>query len=173
MENQNSNILTNLLLSIVSLETLMYYYNVFHDTYTDLEKKFNKSFSSLRSIWFENSGPKHYSNYLNESGWIYDGVSKCLTSTNDEGAGTSPMTTKRIPWLSADLYYGSVKLDDCSSWISSLRYKGTGLTTDVILQVWAAEHTHKINMADLAAYRFEIIDENGTELQIQLGKLVA
>ena len=80
---------------------------------------------------------------------------------------------KRIPWLSADLYYGSVKLDDCSSWISSLHYKGIGLTTDVILQVWATEHTHKINMADLAAYRFEIIDENGTELKLELGKIIA
>ena len=168
MENQNSNIFTNILLSVVSLETLMYYYNLFHDTYTNLEKKFDKSFSSLGSIWLENSGPKHYSNYLSDSGWTYDGATKCLTSTNH---GVSSM--KRIPWLSADLYYGSVKLDDCSSWVTGLRYKGVGLTTDVILQVWAAEHTHKINMADLAAYRFEIIDENGTELKMELGKIIA
>jgi hypothetical protein len=147
----------------------MYYYNRFHTNYENIRSKIDKSMDSLSAIWWESTEPNHYSNYLSESGWYYDRVAKLLTDTNDLDTGNN----KRLPWLSAELYYGTVKLADCSEWVSGLRYKGIDLTTDVILQVWASENTHKINKTDLAAYRFEIIDENGTELRIGLGKVIA
>lgn len=171
MDSQTQNFLTDLLLKFVSLETLMYYYNRFHADYENIRTKIDKSIHDLGAIWWETTEPNHYSNYLSESGWYYDRVAKLLTDTNDLGIVATAIN-KRIPWLSAEIYYGTVKLADCSEWISAVRYRGVDLTTDVILQVWASENTHKINKNDLAAYRFEVIDENGTELKIGLGKVV-
>jgi hypothetical protein len=82
---------------------------------------------------------------------------------------------KKLPWLSAEVYYGETKLDDCSVWVSELHYRDYGsgqeprLTTDVVLQAWATEKAHTIDYLNVDAYRIVVIDEEGNDKTYKMG----
>lgn len=165
----------DILFSIVSLETMMYYYNKITHIYEEIAKKSNKSLYALASIWVSSQPTHHYSNYL-ENTWSYDPENVLLWNTKYPKENTKK---KAMPWLTAEVYYGDVKLADCSNWISKLHYlhynqlDNNGLTTDIILQAWATEHLHTIYYSDLGAYRFVVIDEMGDDKTLNIGTIIA
>jgi hypothetical protein len=163
-----------LLFSVISLETLMSYYNSFMASYTSLQNKLQQSASALSPIWWSTDEPHYYTSDLNSVSWIHSPHRHLLwSSAQPDGVETKLET---IPWLSAELYYGETKLADISHWIMELHYRGwpgcVPPTVDVILQAWAATHGHRIHYADLAAYRFVVIDDMGEDKEYKIGQRI-
>jgi hypothetical protein len=167
---------TNLFFSIVSLETCMYYYNIISDTYVTVKNKSAQTLDMLYSIWVETAHQYHYSPSLAHTTWVYEPTKKLLWNMRDTDNSTTPVL-KHLPWLSAEIYYGATKLDDCSTWLSDLHYRvyptTPPLTVDVILQAWAQEKAHHIHYADLDAYKFTVIDEMGDDHIYKIGDVCA
>jgi hypothetical protein len=161
--------------SIISLETLMGIYNTFHENYTALKNKLEQSTTALAPIWWANAEPHYYTQDLKTVVWIHSPHSNLLWNrTQPDGVETK---LERIPWLSAELYYGETKLADMSHWVMELHYRGWSggvvPTADVILQAWAAVHGHHLHYTDMGAYRIDVIDDNGDEKTFRLGQTIA
>ena len=166
--------LSTFFFSIISLETLMGIYNTLHQNYTALKNKLEQSTTVLAPIWWSDAEPHYYTTDLKTVAWIHSPHSNLLWNrTQPDGVETK---LERIPWLSAELYYGGTKLADMSHWIMELHYRGWvgGMvpTVDVILQAWAAVHGHRLHYADMGAYRIDVIDENGDEKTFRVGQAI-
>ncbi len=160
--------------SIISLETLMGIYNTLHQNYTTIKNKLEQSTAVLGPIWWSGEEPHYYTTDLQTVSWIHSPHRHLLWSrVQPDGAETKLET---IPWLSAELYYGDTKLADLSHWIMELHYRGwSGCvppTVDVILQAWASVHGHRIHYADLAAYKFVVIDDMGEDKEYRVGQQI-
>jgi len=161
--------------SIISLETLMGIYNAFHENYTALKNKLEQSTTALAPIWWADAEPHYYTHDLKTVMWIHSPHSNLLWNRGQpDGVETK---LERIPWLSAELYYGSTKLADMSHWIMELHYRswtvGMVPTADVILQAWAVTHGHRLHYTDMGAYRIDVIDEDGDDKVFRLGETIA
>lgn len=168
--------ITHAIFSIISLETCMYYYNIISNTYAVAKTKSKQTFEAIYSIWCETEHQYHYTPSLAHTTWVYEPTKKLLWNRGIVDQNTAP-SLKHLPWLAADIHYGSTKLDDCSTWLSELHYRvypGTlPLTVDVILQAWAQETAHQIHYADLGAYKFTVIDEMGDDHVYKIGDVCA
>ena len=166
--------ISKIFFSIISLETCMYYYNIFYDNCATIKQKSSITTAVLYDVWFAPQSTHHYSESLEKTSWVYEPAKKLLWNLKNNTSETSRL--KRLPWLSAEIYYGETKVDDCSAWIGELHYRcyegGLTLTTDVILQAWAEETAHKVNYADLSAYKFVVIDEMGEDKTYKLGDIL-
>ena len=164
--------ITTAFFSIISLETCMRYYNAINDAYVDALKKSKRTLNAIYDIWSETAHEYNYSTTLAYSTWVYEPTKKLLWCRHGADENNTP-SLKHLPWLSAEIYYGATKLDDCSNWLSDLHYRvypGTPpLTVDVILQAWAQEMGHDIHYADLGGYKFVVIDEMGDDRTYKLG----
>lgn len=161
--------------SIISLETLMGIYNTFHDNYTALKNKLEQSTTALAPIWWADAKPHCYAQDLKTFIWNHSPHSNLLR--NRTQPDTVETKLERIPWLSAELYYGGTKLADMSHWVMELHYRswpGSLVpTADVILQAWAAVHGHRIHYNDMGAYHIDVIDDNGDEKTLRVGDVIA
>jgi hypothetical protein len=163
-----------LLFTVISLETLMYYYNLFMARYTSLQNKLYQSASVLSPIWWSTDEPHYYTADLHSVSWIHSPHRHLLWSR----AQPDDVETKleSIPWLSTELYYGETKLADLSHWIMELHYRSwvgcVPPTVDVIFQAWAATHGHRVHYSDLGAYKFVVIDDMGEDKVYQIGQLI-
>lgn len=168
--------LSRLFFSIVSLETCIYYYNMWTETYNEMNKKTAETWTAVKNIWWTTNQQHHYSECLDKTTWIYEPVSHLLWNIKEDTL--QPHTLKRLPWLSAEVYYGSTLLEDCSVWVSDLHYRDYGsgsdqksyvLSADVVFQAWATSKDHVINYRDIGAYKFVIIDEEGNDATYKIG----
>jgi hypothetical protein len=164
-----------LLFSVISLETLMSYYNSFMASYTSLQNKLQQSASALVPIWWTDAEPDYYTTDLNSVSWIHSPHRHLLWSRAQPDDVETKLET--IPWLSAELYYGDTKIADLSHWVMELHYRGwSGCvppSVDVILQAWASVHGHRIHYADLGAYKFVVIDDMGEDKEYRVGQGLA
>lgn len=158
--------------SIISLNTLMNYYNSLSEAYITVCYRTQETFNALYSIWCESNRIYRYNESLGGITWSYNPTEKLLSSTLDLS-----IPLKRIPWLSATVYYGDTQLDDCSIWVGELHYRmyqeRSSLTVDVILQAWAQVASHLVRYDDLTAYKFVVIDEMGEDRVYKIGDVVA
>lgn len=154
----------------------MAYYNAFMDTHENMKKKMTMTLAALNEIWISTIPRHHYSEYLGKVSWVYEPGLRLLYNLKEDI--TKEHKFKKLPWLSAEVYYGETKLDDCSVWISELHYRDyvTGtvstvppITADVILQAWATEKAHTIDYLNVGAYKFVVIDEEGNDKTYKMG----
>jgi hypothetical protein len=166
--------LSTLFFSVVSLEVCMAYYNAFMDTHENMKKKLTTTLTALNEIWLRTQPRHHYSEYLGKVSWVYEPALHMLYNVKEDI--TKEHKFKKLPWLSAEVYYGETKLDDCSVWVSELHYRDYGcacavaqLTADVVLQAWATEKAHTIDYLNVDAYRIVVIDEEGNDRTYKMG----
>ena len=172
--------LSNLFFSIVSLETCIYYYNMWTETYNEMNKKTAETWTAVKNIWWTANQQYHYSECLAKTTWVYEPAQHLVWNVKEDTEQAH--TLKRLPWLSAEVYYGSTLLEDCSVWVSDLHYRGYdrgstrdatekpyALTADVVFQAWATARGHVINYRDLGSYKFVVIDEEGNDATYKIG----
>jgi hypothetical protein len=173
--------LSTLFFSVVSLEVCMAYYNAFMDTHESMKKKITTTLTALNEIWLRTQPRHHYSEYLGKVSWVYEPALHMFYNVKEDI--TKEHKFKKLPWLSAEVYYGETKLDDCSVWVSELHYRDYGsasagdgadrqspqLTADVVLQAWATEKAHIIDYLNVDAYRIVVIDEEGNDKTYKMG----
>lgn len=151
----------------------MAYYNAFMDTHENVKKKLSTTLAALNEIWLSTQPRHHYSEYLGKVSWVYEPALLLLYNIKEDI--TKEHKFKKLPWLSAEVYYGETKLDDCSVWVSELHYRDymgglePRLTADVVLQAWATEKAHTIDHLNVDAYRIEVIDEEGNDKTYKMG----
>jgi hypothetical protein len=171
------NQITDILLNTISLENRIYYSNLCTETYDEMNKKTAETYNAIKNIWWTTNQHHYYSEYLGKTTWVYEPVQHLLWNLKEDTLQSH--TLKRLPWLSAEVYYGSTLLEDCSVWVSDLHYRDYGnvsqgdksysLTVDVIFQAWATSKNHVINYGDIDAYKFEVIDEEGNDKTYKMG----
>ena len=64
--------LSRLFFSIVSLETCIYYYNMWTETYNEMNKKTAETWVAVKNIWWTTNQQHHYSECLGKTTWVYE-----------------------------------------------------------------------------------------------------